>query len=118
MDVGDHLHRSAKSTSAEVQENHCHLPLFDLVADGVFLRSAHAKSSGQLKPSLRPIFMIGYSLFSLSEWALVLLEAGFDAVSILDFRRLDIQIVERIEVEAEDETGNIFPENGLTSQAH
>jgi len=55
------------------------------------------------------MFMIGYSLFSLSEWTLVLLEAGFDAVSILDFRRLDIQVVERIN-EEEDGTGNIFPE--------
>jgi len=57
--------------------------------------------------SLAPMFMIGYSLFSLSEWTLVLLEAGFDAVSILDFRRLDIQVVERNK-EDDDGTGTFF----------
>lgn len=51
--------------------------------------------------------MLGYSVFSLSEWTLVLLEAGFDAVSILDFRRFDIQVVEKLE-EDEEESGRIF----------
>jgi hypothetical protein len=51
------------------------------------------------------MLMVGYSLFSLAEWTLVLLEAAFDTVSILDFRRFELQVVETIEEEDEEEAG-------------
>jgi hypothetical protein len=51
------------------------------------------------------MLMVGYSLFSLAEWTLVLLEAAFDTVSILDFRRFELQVVEIIEEEDEEEAG-------------
>jgi predicted secreted protein len=36
-----------------------------------------------------------YTIYAFFEWGLVLLDAGFDAVSILDFERFEFQIVEK-----------------------
>jgi hypothetical protein len=39
--------------------------------------------------------MVAYSVFGLSEWTLVFLAAGFDAVSIFDFGEFELKIVKR-----------------------
>jgi len=39
--------------------------------------------------------MLAYSFFGLSEWTLVLLAAGFDAVSIIDFGDFELQVVKQ-----------------------
>jgi hypothetical protein len=36
-----------------------------------------------------------YTIYAFFEWGLVLLDAGFDAVSILDFDRFEFQVVEK-----------------------
>jgi hypothetical protein len=36
-----------------------------------------------------------YTIYAFFEWSLVLLDAGFDAVSILDFDKFEFQVVER-----------------------
>jgi len=39
--------------------------------------------------------MTAYTIYAFFEWGLVLLDAGFDAVSILDFDKFEIQVVEK-----------------------
>jgi hypothetical protein len=36
-----------------------------------------------------------YTIYAFFEWSLVLLDAGFDAISILDFDKFEFQVVER-----------------------
>jgi hypothetical protein len=54
---------------------------------------------------------LAYSLFSLSEWTLVLLEPGFDALSIFEFGQFQIQVVKKskIEDDEEEESGTKTP---------
>jgi hypothetical protein len=39
--------------------------------------------------------MVAYTIYAFFEWSLVLLDAGFDAVSVLDFDRFEFQVVEK-----------------------
>jgi hypothetical protein len=41
------------------------------------------------------ILILAYTIYAFFEWALVLLDAGFDAVSYLDFDRFEFQVVEK-----------------------
>ena len=38
---------------------------------------------------------IAYTIYAFFEWSLVLLDTGFDAISILDFDKFEIQVVEK-----------------------
>ena len=50
----------------------------------------------RIRPSLdaNPC-LVAYTTYSFFEWSLVLLDAGFDAISILDFDKFEFQVVER-----------------------
>ena len=52
---------------------------------------------------------LAYSLFALSEWTLVFLEAGFDVVSIFDFGQFEFHVVEKPKIENEESGANPFP---------
>ena len=39
--------------------------------------------------------MIAYTIYAFFEWSLVLMDAGFDAVSVFDFQRFEFQVVEK-----------------------
>lgn len=39
--------------------------------------------------------MPAYTIYAFFEWGLVLMDAGFDAVSYLDFDRFEFQVVEK-----------------------
>ena len=38
---------------------------------------------------------IAYTIYAFFEWSLVLLDAGFDAVSYLDFDKFEFQVIEK-----------------------
>jgi hypothetical protein len=38
---------------------------------------------------------IAYTIYAFFEWSLVLLDTGFDAISILDFDKFEFQVVEK-----------------------
>lgn len=53
-------------------------------------------------PALQILLSLGltdfggaYTIYAFFEWSLVLLDVGFDAVSILDFDKFEFQVVER-----------------------
>jgi len=41
------------------------------------------------------VLMVAYTIYAFFEWALVLMDAAFDAVSVLDFDRFEFQVIEK-----------------------
>jgi len=60
--------------------------------------------------------MVAYSVFALSEWTLVFLAAGFDAVSIFDFGEFELQIVKRRPAGIE-ESGIVILDSSVDSRS-
>jgi hypothetical protein len=42
-----------------------------------------------------PALIIAYTIYAFFEWSLVLLDVGFDAVSVLDFDKFEFQVIEK-----------------------
>jgi len=68
----------------------------------IFLHSTQATSTGKyaIFPSI--VLTVAYSLFALSEWTLVFLEAGFDAISVFDFGRFELQVLDKSKNDSEE----------------
>ena len=41
------------------------------------------------------MLIVAYTIYAFFEWSLVLLDAGFDAVSVLDFDKFEFQVIEK-----------------------
>lgn len=52
-------------------------------------------SLGFLVFIVRGRLTVAYTIYAFFEWSLVLLDAGFDAVSVLDFNKFEFQVIEK-----------------------
>lgn len=43
-------------------------------------------------PSRPPLTSPAYTIYALFEWALILFDVGFDAITALDFANLEVQV--------------------------
>ena len=50
--------------------------------------------TGLFSLSWRPL-IVAYTIYAFFEWSLVLLDAGFDAISVLDFDKFEVQVIEK-----------------------
>jgi Frag1/DRAM/Sfk1 family len=60
-----------------------------------FIQHKVHRVAGGIYPHLVPASNIAYTTYAFFEWSLVLMDAGFDAVSVLDFDKFEIQVVEK-----------------------
>jgi hypothetical protein len=94
MDIGNYFHRTKKSSRTTVSEGHRRPSIFHVGTNDSLFHPSQAGCPRMYYFSQTGL-MVAYSVFALSEWTLVFLAAGFDAVSILDFGEFELQIVKR-----------------------
>jgi hypothetical protein len=113
MDIGDYFHRPKKSSRTTVSEGYRRVSICDVVTNDSLFRPAQARSPWRCFFSKMGL-ILAYSFFGLSEWTLVFLAAGFDAVSILDFGEFELQVVKRRTV-GNEESGILVLDGNVDS---
>jgi len=101
MDLGNYLHCPRKPSRTTVPEDYRWWYLCDVDPNDCIFCLAQVRHRWRW-PLSRTSLTLAYSAFALSEWTVVFLIAGFDAVSIFDFGDYKLQIIKRRVVGTEE----------------